>query len=62
MLLDPADRLKFVAYCEEEANDYEKLATEAARLPGVDHMVKHMRMKAAAFAFVARELKAIEPG
>ena len=62
MMLSPRERETFVRYCEEEAWASDGLATqmESTSENVIDTVIKHYRLRAAAYALVAKEMRGIE--
>lgn len=60
LLLTPEEARRFGDYCRREAESHEMLAKQMETLRGMEAMIKHHRMLAAAYAIVAREIERAE--
>jgi len=62
VMLSPQERETFARYCEEETFAIEGLATQMESTPGnvIDTVIKHYRLRAAAYALVAKDMRGIE--
>lgn len=62
LLLTDEEREKFASYLEREADNNDNMARNLDSLPGVfpDGMSKLLRTDAAAYAYVAAKLRAVE--
>jgi predicted Ser/Thr protein kinase len=57
LLLDDRERLRFAEYCERESSTLRQMEKQLGVLMETPGVREHFRMRANAFALVARELR-----